>query len=199
MHSKLFDNPQLVLASGSRYRQILLAKLDMAFVAASPDIDESPRPGEKPEHLALRLAEEKAKSLAGKFASHIIIGSDQVAILEGVQLAKPSTHDKAAEQLRASAGKAVEFFTSVCALDSASGQMVSDLDRTVVHFRQLTDRQIEHYLSKDLPYDCAGSFKSEGLGIALLEKIDCEDANALVGLPLIKLVKLLAKLGVEVL
>lgn len=190
---------RLVLASSSPYRQELLAKLGLPFAAASPAIDEAARPGESPTQLSLRLAEEKARALAGRFPAHLIIGSDQVAMLEGVQLGKPGDAARAASQLRAAAGKAVEFFTSVCVLDSASGQALTDMDRTVAHFRPLSGRQIERYVEKDQPFDCAGGFKSERLGIALLERLETEDPNALVGLPLIRLVRLLEKSGLDIL
>jgi MAF protein len=188
---------ELVLASSSPYRQQLLAKLGLPFQAASPSIDETARPGETPAQLSLRLAEEKARALAGRFPAHLIIGSDQVAMLEGVQLGKPGDFAGAVGQLRAAAGKAVEFFTSVCVLDSASGESMIDMDLTRVRFRPLTGAQIEAYMEKERPYDCAGGFKSEGLGIALLEKLETADPNALVGLPLIRLAGLLEKFGVD--
>jgi septum formation protein len=189
----------LVLASSSRYRQALLAKLGLPFEAAAPAIDETARPGETPAQLSMRLAVEKARALAGRYPAHLIIGSDQVAMLEGIQLTKPGGFARTVEQLRAAAGKPVEFLTSICLLDSASGQALTDIDRTIVHFRPLTDRQIEAYVNKEQPYDCAGGFKSEGLGIVLFERIEGEDPNALVGLPLIRLARLLAEFGVEIL
>jgi MAF protein len=189
----------LLLASSSAYRQALLAKLGLAFEATSPSIDETPRSGETPIELSQRLAEEKARALAKRYPGHLIIGSDQVAMLEGNQLTKPGDFARTVEQLRAAAGKAVEFFTSVCVLDAATGQALTDMDHTVVYFRPLTARQIESYVAKEQPFDCAGGFKSEGLGIVLFEKIDGEDPNALIGLPLIRLVRLLEKFGVAVL
>jgi septum formation protein len=199
MNNKAPDLRPLVLASSSRYRQALLAKLGLAFEAGTPSIDESAREGETPMQLSIRLAEEKARALAERFPAHLIIGSDQVAMLEGIQLGKPGSHTQTVRQLRAAAGKTVEFLTSVCVLDSATGQALTDIDRTLVHFRPLTDSQIEGYVDKERPYDCAGGFKSEGLGIVLMEKLETEDPNALVGLPLIRLAGLLEKFGVEIL
>lgn len=191
--------PPLVLASSSRYRQALLAKLGLPFEAAAPSVDETAKPGETPAQLSTRLAEEKAQALAGRYPAHLIVGADQVAMLEGAQLTKPGNFARAVEQLRAASGQRVEFLTSVCLLDSASGRALADTDRTVVHFRPLTDRQIAAYVGKERPYDCAGGFKSEGLGIVLFERIEGEDPNALVGLPLIRLARLLAAFGVEIL
>lgn len=191
--------PRLILASSSSYRQALLAKLGLPFEAIAPSIDETAQPGETAIQLSRRLAEEKARALAVRFPSHLIIGSDQVAMLDGIQLGKPGTPAATISQLRAASGKSVEFLTSLCVLDSASGEARIDTDRTIVHFRPLTDRQIESYVDKERPYDCAGGFKSESLGIALFEKIEGEDPNALVGLPLIRLVRLLEKFGAEVL
>ena len=189
----------LILASSSRYRQELLAKLGLPFAAAAPAIDESARPGETPTALSRRLAEEKARALAERFPAHLIIGSDQVAMLDGVQFGKPGNAERTASQLRAASGKTVEFFTSVCVLDSAKGLARTDIDQTLAHFRTLTDAQIEGYVEKERPFDCAGGFKSEGLGIALLERLETADPNALVGLPLIRLVGLLEKFGVDIL
>jgi septum formation protein len=183
--------PQLVLASGSTYRKGLLAKLGLSFEAASPDIDESPRRGETPEALALRLAIEKAEALSDRYSQHLIIGSDQVADLAGRRLEKPGTQFRAAEQLRAASGNSVRFVTAVCVLDSASGKMLSDVDVTTVRFRKLSEMQIVRYLEREPALDCAGSFKSEGLGITLIERMETEDPNALVGLPLIRLTGLL--------
>jgi len=198
---KPHPNPpsRLVLASSSAYRQVLLAKLGLPFEAAPPSIDETAHPGETPELLCQRLAEEKARALAERFPAHLIIGSDQVALLEGIQLGKPGSHARTVAQLRAASGKAVGFYTSVCVLDSATGKALVDMDKTVAHFRELADRQIETYVEKDRPFDCAGGFKSEGFGIALLDRLETGDPNALVGLPLIRLVRLLERFGVDVL
>ncbi|NJD05233.1 MAG: septum formation inhibitor Maf [Methylococcaceae bacterium] len=192
-------NRKLVLATGSRYRRQLLGKLELPFDSASPDIDESHRPGESPMALARRLASEKAMALANQFPDHLIIGSDQVAELNGRALGKPGTHSRATAQLRAASGNTMVFFTAVCVLDSRSTLSRSDVDRTVVYFRPLTDQQIERYVDREQPLDCAGSFKSEGLGIALFEKIDGEDPNALIGLPLIRLIRILEAFGCRVL
>lgn len=189
----------LVLASGSRYRRELLAKLGLPFETTSPDIDETPKPGEAPAALAMRLAKEKARTLAQSFPRHLIIGSDQVATLDETQLTKPGDRAGAIRQLRSASGRAVTFLTAVCVLDTRTGRLYADLDTTVVRFRPLTDAMIEAYVDRDRPFDCAGGFKSEGLGIALLEAMETEDPNALVGLPLIRLIRLLEKCGVAVL
>ncbi len=189
---------RLVLASSSPYRQALLSKLGIPFETASPCINETANVGESAIQLSKRLAEEKAFALQVKFPQHLIIGSDQVAFLEAAQLGKPGNHACAVAQLRAASGKAVEFFTSVCVLDSTSGELLTDTDRTVVWFRPLSEKKIECYVSQERPFDCAGGFKSESLGIALFEKLETSDPNALVGLPLIKLVGLLEKFGLEI-
>lgn len=193
------SNKPILLASSSIFRQELLAKLGLPFYAASPDIDESPKPGESPEQLCQRLAIEKAQALATQYPGHLIIGSDQVALLEGIKLGKPGTATNAIQQLRSASGKAVNFYTSVCLLEAESGRFLLDMDKTVAHFRTLSDSQIEQYVKKDNPTQCAGGFKSESLGIALLEKLETEDPNALVGLPLIRLIRMLENFGVAVL
>lgn len=190
---------RLVLASSSRYRQALLAKLGLVFEAVAPDIDETPRPAETAAALSARLALEKAQALAGQFPEHLIIGSDQVALLDGLQLGKPGNHAATVAQLQACAGNTVEFLTSVCVLDAATGKALLDTDCTRVRFRALTGPQIERYVQREQPYDCAGGFKSEALGIALLATLETGDPNALVGLPLIRLVRLLEAFGVDVL
>jgi septum formation protein len=189
---------RLVLASSSPYRKELLAKLGIPFEAASPGIDESALSGETPAQQSKRLAEDKAMALRQRFPAHLIIGSDQVATLEGVQLGKPGNPARTVAQLCAASGKKVEFLTSVCVLDSSTGEAVSATDRTVVHFRPLTEEKIKRYVDKERPYDCAGGFKSESLGIALIERLETGDPNALVGLPLISLVGLLEKFGLEI-
>lgn len=191
--------PQLVLASGSAYRRQLLEKLGLAFISHSPDIDESPLPGETPERLALRLSLEKARALAGHYPDALIVGSDQVACLDGLLLGKPGSHDPARKQLRAASGRTVTFYTGLCLYNSATGDHQCVCEPCEVVFRPLSEAQIERYLHREQPYDCAGSFKSEGLGIALFTAIRCEDPNTLVGLPLIELVTLLESAGVEVL
>ncbi|MDD5034770.1 MAG: Maf family protein [Methylococcaceae bacterium] len=198
MNTRTSPTHRLVLASSSPYRKQLLTKLGLPFEAASPSIAETPKPDETPTQLSLRLAAEKAQALTGRFPQHLIIGSDQVAMLEGKQLGKPENAERAMSQLRAASGRVMEFFTSVCVLNSASGEILADTDLTRVHFRPLTERQIARYLLKDEPFDCAGSFKSESLGIALFEKLETEDPNALIGLPLIRLIGLLERFGLEI-
>lgn len=190
---------QLVLASSSPYRKTLLEKLRLPFTCAHPDIVEQEKPDEPAKLLALRLATEKAYALTESHSNHFIIASDQVAILEQKQLKKPGNKRNAIEQLKNSSGKTVNFFTSVCILNSATGELKSALDTCAVHFKKLTDQQIVNYIELDQPYDCAGSFKSEALGIALLEHIESDDPNALIGLPLIKLVSLLEEFNINVL
>lgn len=189
----------LVLASGSAYRRTLLSKLGMDFSCDSPDIDESPRDGEAPEALVARLALEKAKAVADRHPAALIIGSDQLATLEGRVMGKPHTHERAREQLQHAAGNKVRFLTGLCLYDAAEGNYQLEVVPFDVQFRQLTDSQIEGYLKQEQPYDCAGSFKSEGLGIALFERLLGDDPNALVGLPLIRLIAMLEKKGVDVL
>jgi MAF protein len=190
--------PKLLLASSSIYRKALLEKLGLPFETASPSIDESPRAYEMPPELAMRLARAKAGALSQAFPGYLIIGSDQVAILADRQLTKPGNRENAIRQLRAASGQAVTFYTGICVLDSATTEAKTDLDRTIVHFRRLTDAQIEHYVDRDRPFDCAGGFKSESLGIALFDRIEGEDPNALIGLPIIRLVRLLEAFDVRV-
>jgi septum formation protein len=189
----------LILASSSPYRQALLKKLHLKFKAISPEVDERRLEHEVPEALALRLGKLKAQALCEKRPDHLIIGSDQVAVLNGQQLHKPGSRAKAIEQLQAASGNAVTFFTSICIINSNTLCCLTDLDVCTVYFKTLTRQQIEHYVDLEKPYDCAGSFKSESLGIALFEKIQGDDPNALTGLPLIKLISLLEKFGVYVL
>lgn len=189
----------LILASGSSYRQVALKKLHLDFAAISPEIDETQQPRESPQDLALRLGKAKAWALCQQYPAHLIIGSDQVAMLNGKQLHKPGNRAKAIEQLQIASGNTVTFFTSICIVNSKTMLCMFDLDICSVFFKTLTYQQIEHYVDLEKPYDCAGSFKSEGLGIALFEKIQGEDPNALIGLPLIKLISLLEKFDVHVL
>jgi len=188
----------LVLASGSRYRRELLSKLGLAFTSVSPDIDESALPGEDPADLALRLSYQKAQALAPAYPDHLIVGSDQVAVLGERRLGKPGNHENAVAQLQQASGKIVTFLTGLCVYDARSGTSHAGLDRCRVHFRRLDRRRIERYVAIDKPYDCAGAFKSEGLGISLLQRIEGDDPNALVGLPLILLTELLQRCGVAV-
>lgn len=191
--------PELVLASSSRYRQALLQKLGIPFVSASPDIDESRLPGEPAIQLCLRLAVAKARALATRFPEHLIIGSDQVARLDNHTLGKPGTKAKAREQLRLASGKRVDFLTGICLFNSATGAIDTAAEPYSVYFRTLTPAQIADYIEKEEPLDCAGSFKSEGLGIALFERLEGDDPNALIGLPLIRLTRMLESAGVTVL
>jgi septum formation protein len=189
----------IVLASSSHYRRQLLEKLHIKFVSCVTAIDEARRTDESPEALVSRLSIAKAKQVANTYTEHLIIGSDQVAALKHEILGKPGGRDAAIRQLTAQSGQIVRFFTGVCVLNSATGRWLNDVDVCTVHFKSLNPRQIEKYVDLEQPFDCAGSFKSEGLGIALFEKITGEDPNALIGLPLIKLVALLEKFGVSVL
>jgi septum formation protein len=190
---------QLVLASSSPYRRALLERLGWPFVTASPAIDEAPDPGEAPEALVRRLAEAKARRLAPDFPDAVIIGSDQIAVLDGIALGKPETEERAERQLRAASGRRVEFLTGLCVLDSLSGLSDTVCEPYAVHFRALTDAEIRRYIQRERPLDCAGSFKSEGLGIALFERFEGDDPNALIGLPLIRLAAMLRSVGIDVL
>ncbi len=193
------NSAQLVLASSSPFRKALLTKIYPNFEAAAPDIDESSRDNEPPIDLAFRLAIEKAKALRSKYPNHLIIGSDQVAMLGETQLTKPGSHNNCVKQLQLSSGKMLTFYTAVCVLNSMTGDYKADVDSCKVLMKDLTNEEIERYVKKDKPYGCAAAFKSEGLGIALFEKIEGDDPNALVGLPLIKLIKLLNQMGFSIL
>ncbi len=189
---------RLVLASTSPYRRELLARLGLGFECARPQTDETPFTDESPAETALRLAAGKAQTVAGAWPGALIIGSDQVASLDGVRLDKPGSHENAVRQLTFASGRTVQFDTAVALLDAASGEMRSALVPCAVTFRRLDAATIEAYLRREQPYDCAGSAKSEGLGIALIERIDTADPTSLVGLPLIALTGLLAQAGVAV-
>jgi septum formation protein len=193
------NSQQIVLASTSIYRSQLLSTLQLPFVTASPDIDETPLPGEAPKLTALRLSQLKARSVAQHYSNALIIGSDQVAYLDDQQMGKPLTHDNAVIQLRKMRGRTVDFFTAVSLLNAQTDDMQTALVETEVSFRDLSDHEIERYLTKEKPYHCAGSAKTEGLGIALIKRIEGDDPNALIGLPLILLVDMLMKQGVEIL
>jgi 7-methyl-GTP pyrophosphatase len=195
--------PQLILASTSPYRRQLLERLGLEFETASPRVDESRRPGEAPRELALRLAQAKASAVAASHPEALVIGCDQVAVLEGEVLGKPGSHENAVRQLQKASGRCVSFLTGLCLLDGSSRDGSSGATQLAlvpysVYFRRLTDAQIEHYLRREQPYDCAGSFKSEGLGIALFERMEGDDPSALVGLPLIRLVHMLETAGMPV-
>lgn len=188
----------LILASSSPYRRELLQRLRLPFECASPDIDESPLPGESPEQLVRRLAEAKARALAARFPEHLIIGSDQAAVQGQAILGKPHTLERAMEQLKASSGNSVSFLTGLALLDSASGRCQVDCIPFRVHFRELDEARIRRYLEAERPFDCAGSFKAEGLGVSLFRATEGEDGTSLVGLPLIRLVDMLLAEGVQV-
>jgi septum formation protein len=189
----------LILGSTSRYRHELLSRLRLPFDAVAPRVDETPHPGEQPAELARRLALEKARDVAQRHPQAVVIGSDQVADLNGQPLGKPGTHERAVEQLRRMRGQTVVFQTALAVVCEATGFEQCDMAAVSVVFRDLSDREIEHYLRTEQPYDCAGSAKSEGLGIALLERIDNDDPTALVGLPLIRTCRLIRAAGVEIL
>ncbi len=189
----------LILASSSVYRRELLQRLRLPFECVSPAIDESARPDETPATTAVRLALEKARAVAAAHPQALIIGSDQVAELDGTPLGKPGNHANAVCQLRAMRGQRVVFHTALCLLDAASGRHQLENAVTTVQLLALTDAQIERYLQLEQPYDCAGSAKVESLGIALAEKITSDDPTALIGLPLIILVSMLKREGIEVL
>jgi septum formation protein len=190
---------QLLLGSTSPYRRDLLARLRIPFEVAAPEVDETAYPNETPKQLACRLAMAKARALAARFPSHVVIGSDQVADLDGMALGKPGDHARAVLQLQQMRGQTVVFQTAVAVVCRDSGFAQMDLAQVQVKFRDLSDAQIEAYLLAEMPYDCAGSAKSEGLGIALLERIDNDDPSALVGLPLIRTCRMLEAAGVRVL
>ena len=192
------NSQPLVLASTSIYRSQLLSTLQIPFQTAAPDVDETPRPGESAEQTSWRLSRIKAQVVAKRFPDALIIGSDQVALLDGQQIGKPLNHDNAVLQLSAMRGKTVEFYTALTLLNAVTGDMQTDVAITKVSFRNLSDEQIERYLKKEQPYHCAGSAKSEGLGIALISSIRGDDPNALIGLPLILLVSMLEKQGVSI-
>lgn len=189
----------LILGSSSVYRKELLARLGIPFEVAVPDIDESPLEGETPEATALRLAQAKAAAIAARHPGSLVIGSDQVATLDGEQIGKPGTHYNALKQLQKMRGRRVVFHTALCLLDSRqSDNATVQLEniQTTVTFRDLLDAELEAYLRAEQPYDCAGSARNEGLGIAILEKIESNDPTALTGLPLIALTTMLRKAGV---
>ena len=188
----------LILASSSEFRRQLLQKLLIPFNSISPKIDETALDGEKPHQTALRLAQEKAKKIGAEYPHALVIGCDQVATLDGEQLGKPLNHQNATKQLQMMRGREVTFHSALCLYNAATGNMQAEVVPYLVRFRQLTDEQIDNYLIKEQPYQCAGSAKSEGLGIALMERMIGEDPNALIGLPLIKLITMLQNEGVSV-
>lgn len=189
----------LILASTSRYRRELLARLHLPFEVQAPDVDETPQSGEAPAALALRLALAKAQAVARLHPTAVVIGSDQVADLDGTPIGKPGSHERAVEQLRAMRGRNVVFQTAVSVVQVSSGFAQTLLAPVTVHFRALSDAEIEFYLRTEQPYDCAGSAKCETLGIALLERIESDDPTALIGLPLIRTSALLRAAGIDAL
>lgn len=193
------SNRAVVLGSTSVYRRELLSRLRIAFDVAAPGVDETAQAGETPQALACRLALAKARAVAARHPQAAVIGSDQVADLEGEPLGKPGTHKRAVQQLRRMRGRLVTFQTAVAVVCQASGFEQVDLAPVRVRFRDLTDAEIEVYLRAETPYDCAGSARSEGLGIALLESIESDDPTALVGLPLIRTCQMLRAAGVRLL
>ncbi len=194
------NQAKLVLASSSRFRQQQLSKLGLTFTIAAPVCDETPLPRETPAQTAARLAEGKARSLSEHFPAHLIIGADQVAFCNGIQLGKPMSFEKAAAMLRQLSGQTIKFYSALCLLNSFSGSLHTHVDETTVIMRTLSEKQIQNYLQRepDALY-CAGAAKSEALGAALLERIDSSDPNALVGLPILRLIDFLAEEGVDVL
>ena len=189
----------VVLGSTSRYRRELLSRLHLPFEVAAPEVDETPQAGESPRDLALRLALAKARAVAARHPGAVVIGSDQVADLAGEPLGKPGIHERAVQQLQRMRGQTVVFQTALAVVCIETGFEQVDLAPVRVKFRDLSDAEIENYLQIEKPYDCAGSAKSEGLGIALLESIDNDDPTALVGLPLIRTARMLRAAGVQLL
>ena len=189
---------KLILASSSPYRRALLARLKIPFEAISPDVDETTQPNETPEKLVERLSRVKARKVATDHREALVIGSDQVAVYNGQIVGKPHGHDKAVAQLKDASGRTVMLYTGLALLNAATGKEQCEVVPYRVTFRKLTDELIESYLRKEQPYSCAGSVKSEGLGIALLEKFEGDDPNTLIGLPLIRLVRMLENEGIKI-
>jgi septum formation protein len=188
----------LVLASTSPYRREVLSRLHLPFETFAPNVDETPLPGETPSALVVRLAEAKARAAQSAYPDALVIGSDQVAVIGERILGKPGNHQQAVEQLSQASGRQVDFLTGLCLLNTQSGAIQTDMVHFGVLFRQLSARQIENYLRQDKPYNCAGSFKSEGLGIVLLERMVGSDPTAVIGLPLIRLVRMLEADGFHI-
>jgi len=192
------SSSSLILASTSRYRRELLSRLGLPFAIEAPEVDESAQPGEPPEALALRLAGEKAHAVARRHPQALVIGSDQAATLDGaIAIGKPGSHERAREQLRAASGRTMEFHTALCVAREADGFDERANVSTRVRFRRLDDAEIERYLQREQPWDCAGAARVEGLGIALLEAIEGDDPTALIGLPLIALTGMLRRAGLS--
>jgi MAF protein len=188
----------LVLGSTSPFRKALLDKLGIPFITDTPNTDETRRPGETPDRLVRRLAEDKARDVASRFPDALVIGSDQVACVGDEILGKPGNRENAIAQLSAASGKAVTFYTGLCLYNAANDQIQVAVEPFVVHFRVLGSAQIERYIDREQPFNCAGSFKSEGFGITLFAALEGRDPNALVGLPLIRLVSWLNDAGIAV-
>lgn len=193
------NSQPLILASSSTYRSELLSRLRLPFQIAAPEVDETPLIGENAQQTSWRLSRSKAQAVAAQHPDSLIIGSDQVAFLDNQQLGKPHTHANAVRQLSAMRGKTVIFYTSITLLNALTGDIQTEVAINRVNYRNLTDIEIENYLLKERPYNCAGSTKSEGLGIALISSMEGDDPNALVGLPLIILVKMLSTQNVKIL
>ena len=189
---------KLILASSSPYRRELLQRLGIPFEVIAPDVDETPALGETPQALVERLAIAKARAVADQRPNALVVGSDQVAVYDGTIVGKPLTHKRAVEQLRLASGKTVTLYTGLALINGASGHTQSEVVPFRVVFRSLSDAQIENYLRREQPYNCTGSVKSEGLGIALLERFEGDDPNALIGLPLIRLLRMLEREGMDV-
>lgn len=192
-------NRPIILGSTSPFRKAILEKLAIPFVCCAPDIDEAPVPGESPAELVARLATEKAAAVCRNYEHGLVIGSDQVAVIGDTILGKPHEHDKAVQQLQQSSGQVVRFLTGLSLMDVATGEHETLVEPFDVHFKELTKGEIENYLRLEQPYQCAGSFKSEAAGIALFKRLEGDDPNTLIGLPLIRLIELLQKQGVDVL
>lgn len=184
---------KLILASTSPFRKAILNKLGVAFETISPEVDEAALSNETPEQLVERLSVAKAKAVADKIDNALVIGSDQISVINGEIIGKPHTHEKAVKQLQNASGKTVKFYTGLCLYNSSTNEYQSEVVPFNVVFRTLSEQQIENYLIKEKPYNCAGSFKSEALGIVLFEKLNGDDPNTLMGLPLIRLVAMLEK------
>lgn len=189
---------RIVLGSSSPFRKALLEKLDLSFDCDSPDIDETPLKNELPKDMVARLAKQKADAIATRHPQSIIIASDQCATLDGKIIGKPGDHQSAVEQLTAASGRTVTFYTSLCVFNAGTNQYQETVEPFYVYFRELSESQIENYLKKEEPYNCAGSFKSEGLGISLFDRLEGNDPNTLIGLPLIQLIRMLETFHVKV-
>ncbi len=190
--------PKIVLGSTSPFRRELLARLAIAFDCDKPEVDETAMPGEVPEQLVTRLAEAKARAVGGRHPQALVIGSDQVACIDGEILGKPGGRAAAIDQLMRASGNIVTFHTGLCLLNTATGRAQVCREPFRVHFRQLDEGQISRYVDREQPFNCAGSFKSEGLGISLFERLEGDDPNALIGLPLIQLIRMLDREGIAI-